>query len=83
MYSLDFLYYSLGVGFLILIGFMCYVLYYLAQDLKSVRDILEQVEDVTRGIDLIGTQLKLSVLNFTKRLLMKGGEEKNGKRKKR
>ncbi len=69
MGSLDTLYYSLAIGFLILVGFTCFALYQLAQTLRSLKQVIQDVEDIAQdvksvkesikmGLGLIGTFLK-------------------------
>lgn len=78
MQSLDFLYYSLGIGFLVLVGFLSYVLYFAAADLKEVKRILENIEQVT-DIDFIGNRIKLSIMNYVGRFFDKGGDKRGKK----
>lgn len=78
MLSQDFLFYSLGVGFLILVGFLSYAVYSLAQSLKALTQILQDVENISNYIDKLENQIKLGILNLLHIFLKKGGE-KNGK----
>jgi hypothetical protein len=81
MYSLDFLYYALGVGFLILIGFICYVLYQLGLNLRETKIILSNVRDITTDVNLAGSQIKLIALNFLGRFFGKKGGERNDRKR--
>lgn len=81
MYSLDFLYYALGVGFLILIGFICYVLYQLGLNLKETKIILSNVRDITTDVNMAGSQLKLFALNLIGKFFGGRGGDKSGSKK--
>ncbi len=83
MFSLDFLYYSLGVGFLILIGFLCYAIYHLTQSIKSMNTILNKVDNVTDSIELISNQVKFGLFHLAGRFLKKGGDLVNGKKRRK
>lgn len=63
MSSLDMLYYSLAIGFLAVAAFGCYVLLELGKTLVEVRRILEEVEDITKDIDLAKEKVKIGVLD--------------------
>ena len=78
MVSQDFLYYSLGVGFLILVGFLSYTAYQLAQSLKTLNLILQNAEDITNDVDMLKNGVKFGFLNILSMFLKKGGK-KDGK----
>lgn len=71
MDSLDLLHYSFSVGFIILVGFFAYALYYLAQALKSLKQVLENTEDITNDVTMLKNGLKLGILNFLNIFLKK------------
>ncbi len=78
MLSQDFLFYSLGIGFLVLVGFLSYAAYQLAQSLRTLNLILQNAEDITSDVDMIKNGVKFGFLNILSMFLKKGGE-KNGK----
>lgn len=55
----DFLNYSLGIGFLVLVGSISWVCYHVVQTLKEIQQILEDTEDVTHDITLLKNTLKM------------------------
>lgn len=61
--SIDFLYYSLALGFLVLVGFISYAMYQLGQTLKSVQRITNGVEHFTHDLQITKERMKLSALN--------------------
>lgn len=71
MDSLDLLRYCLSFGFIILVGFFAYTLYYLAQALKSLKHVLENTEDITRDVSMLKNGVKLGILNFLNIFLKK------------
>lgn len=70
--SQDFLFYSLGAGFLILVGFSSYAFYNLSKSLKEATSILTKVDDITRDVeslkDLIKSGLLYLVSMFSKKV---------------
>lgn len=79
MASQDFLFYSLGLGFLILVGFLSYAAYSLAQSLKTLTLILKNAEDISNDINKLEKGIKFRLLNLLHIFSKKGGE-KNGKK---
>ena len=79
MASQDFLFYSLGFGFLILVGFLSYAAFRLAESFRTLTQILQTVEDVSNYIDKLASVIKVGILNLSQIFLKKGGE-KNGKK---
>jgi len=71
MNSLDILHFSLSLGFIILVGFLAYVLYYLGQALKSLNHVLENTEDITRDVNMLKNGVKLGILNILNIFLKK------------
>jgi len=90
MVSKDFLNYSVGTGFLILVGFASYAFYNLSRTLKESTSILTKVDDITKDVESLKNVIKNGIqylidIFFTghrsgKTLAQKGGE-KNGKQK--
>ena len=78
MLSLNFLYYSLGIGFLILVGFLSYAAFTLSQTLKKSTSILEKVDDLVRDAEELKNFIKNGIL-YLKNVLAKKGGDKNGK----
>ncbi len=78
MASQDILYYSLAVGFLILVGFVSYAAFSLSKTLKELSSILEKVDDITKDVEELKNHIKNGILYLKKMLVGKGGE-KNGK----
>ncbi len=72
MNSVDVLYYSLSVGFLVLVGFMCYVLWELNKDLKILRLVLNNVHDISLDASLLKNNLKLSFFKLIQTFLQRG-----------
>ncbi len=62
MSTQDFLFISLGVGFLILVGFLSYAAYHLAITLKSAREVIDNAEDITNDVRAMKNQLKGGML---------------------
>lgn len=80
MASSDFLFYSLGIGFLLLVGFLSYAALSLSQTLKKLTSILVKVDDIAKDADDLKNTIKLEILNLMSTLLekVKGGD-KNGR----
>lgn len=78
MIPLDFLYYSLGIGFLILVGFLSYAAISLSQTLKRMTSILVKVDDITKDVEDLKDFIKNGVI-YLKNILVKKGGEKNDK----
>lgn len=62
MSSLDVLYYSLAVGFLVLVGFLSYAAYTLSQTLKRSTSILEKVDDMAKDAEELKNYIKNGIL---------------------
>jgi len=78
MISQNFLYYSLGIGFLILVGFLSYAALSLSKTLKKLTSILIKVDDVAKDADDLKNYIKQGILYLTKFFVKKGGD-KDGK----
>lgn len=75
MNSQDFLFYSVGIGFLILVGFVSFASYRLAQSLKKITQILQNAEnlseDISDDLEKLKSGVKLGVLNLLQIFLKK------------
>jgi uncharacterized protein YoxC len=60
--SLDFLYLSLAFGFLILVGFLVYLILKIAQTLDTLQMVLRDVKDVTGEARSLKNQIKGKIL---------------------
>lgn len=58
MTSADFMNYSLGIGFLILVGFASYAFYNLSQTLKESTSILTKVDEITKDVNDVKNLIK-------------------------
>jgi len=56
------LYYSLAIGFIILVGFFSFAMYHFAEALKSLKALLENIDDTTKDFNLIKNKIKLGAL---------------------
>lgn len=79
MASQDFLNYSLGIGFLILVGFASYSFYNLSQTLKESTSILTKIDDITKDVESLKDVIKNGILYLISMFSKKGGD-KNGKK---
>ena len=62
MESINFLHYSLGVGFLLLAGFISYAFYNLASSFKETTSILKKVDDITKDVERLKDIIKNGIL---------------------
>lgn len=74
MSSLDFLYISLGVGFLTLVGFLCYLIMKVVQTIEKAQEVIENFENTADGVLNFKDKLKSSTLRVVSKFL-KGGSE--------
>lgn len=77
MTSLNFLYYALGIGVLILVGFLSYAAFNLSQSLKKLTSILVKVDDVAKDADDLKNSIKQGILDLISIFIKKkpeGGE---------
>lgn len=82
MSSLDFLYYALGGGFLVLVGFLSVTLYHLIKLIKSTKSVVDDIEDTTNDVSMIKNSVKsglASILDIVIDSLKKRGGGKNGR----
>lgn len=75
---LDFLYYSLGIGFLVLVVFLSYAALNLSQTLKRLTSILVKVDDITKDFGDLKDFIKSGIF-YLKDLFTKKGGDKHGK----
>jgi len=75
MMSLNFLYYSLGIGFLVLVGFVSYAAFNLSRTLKKLTSVLIKVDDVAKDADDLKNLIKSGVLGLVSMFVKKGGEK--------
>jgi hypothetical protein len=71
MSSQEFLYYSLGIGFLVLVGYLCYLLYHLTQAVKTLKLVIEDAEDITKDISKIKNSIKLGLFSLLSSFIKK------------
>jgi hypothetical protein len=80
MVSLDFLYYALGIGFLILVGFLSYAALNLSKALKEITSILIKVDDFAKDAEELKNFIKYGLTKL-KELFEKKEVFNNGKKK--
>jgi len=74
--SQDFLFFALGIGFLILVGFLSYAAYNIAQTFKQSTSILIKVDDITKDVEDFKDFIKYGILYLKDIIFKKGGEKK-------
>ena len=89
MTSLNVLYYSLAVGFLVLVGFLSYAAFNLSQTLKESTLILKKIDDIAKDAKDLknaikgGIQFLINMFSSRRPLVHKTpgpeGGDKNGK----
>lgn len=62
MTSLDILYYSLAISVLALTSGVLYLLYYLAQTIKQMQKVIEDVNSVTHDLEAMKDSLKHGII---------------------
>ncbi len=62
MNALNFLYYSLGVGFLVFVGFASYTLFNLSKTLKTSTSILLKVDEITKDVESLKDIIKNGII---------------------
>ena len=67
MSSQDFLFYSLGIGFLILIFFLCFNLLRLYQVLTSIKNLIDEIKSTAKGVKVLKNNLTSILEAFLKR----------------
>lgn len=74
----DFLYYSVGIGFLILAGFVSYTFFSASKAIQELTSILEKVDDIARDADELKNIIKGGIF-YLKKLVFRKGGDKNDK----
>lgn len=77
MLSLNFLYFSLAIGFLILVGFVSYAAFNLSKTLKELTSILLKVDDVAQDAEELKNFIKNGIV-YLKEMFVKKGGDKDG-----
>jgi hypothetical protein len=80
MVSQNFLYYALGVGFLILVGFLSWAIFSLSETLKKLTSILVKIDDVAKDADDLKNYVKSGIL-YLVNMFIKSGGDKHDKQK--
>jgi len=80
MISQNFLYYSIGIGFLVLVGFLSWAAFSLSKTLRKLTSILEKVNDVAKDADNLKNYTKTGIL-YLVNMFVKNGGDKHGKEK--
>jgi uncharacterized protein YoxC len=76
MNSLDILHYSLSLSSIIFALAIVYGIYYLAETLKELQLVLDDIKDTTNDIQSLKNSLKFSALTLTSKLLGKISERR-------
>lgn len=79
MVSLNVLYYSLAIGFLILVGFLSYAAFNLSQTFRKSTSILKKVDDIAEDAEELKNFLKQGTI-YLKDIFFKKGGDKHGKK---
>lgn len=77
MSSQDFFFYSLGIGFLVLVGFISYSALSLSKTLKNLTSILEKIDDIAKDANELKNYIKQGIL-YLMNIFSKKGGDKNG-----
>ena len=80
MVSGDLLNYSLGGGFLIIVGFASYALYNLSQTLKESTSILTKVDDITKDVESLKDVIKNGIIYLMSIFSKKKGGDRHDKK---
>lgn len=75
MTSQDFLYYALGFGFLVLVGFLSLAAYRMSESLQRLTQILQNAEDISEDISSdigkLKNGIRLALLNLLQLFIKK------------
>jgi hypothetical protein len=71
----SFLYFSLGIGFLILVGFLSYAAFSLSKTLKRLTSILVRIDSVAADAEELKNFLKTGILYLKNMFVKKGGDK--------
>jgi hypothetical protein len=74
--SINFLHYSIGARFLILVGFISYTFYNFSNSLKEVTSILTKVDDITKDVESLKEIIKNGILYLLSMFSNKKGVNK-------
>lgn len=77
MVAADFLYYSIGIGFLVLVGFVSYTVFTLSVTLKELTSILVKVNDIAKDANELKNIIKSGIV-YLKSLVFRKAGDKNG-----
>lgn len=80
MVSQNFLYYALGIGFLILVGFLSWVAFSLSKTLRKLTSILEKADDLAKDAEDLKNYIKSGIMYLVNMFVKKAGD-KHGKQK--
>ncbi|MFZ3301364.1 MAG: DUF948 domain-containing protein [Microgenomates group bacterium] len=80
MDSVTFLNYSLGVGFIVLVGFISFAFYNLSKSLKEVTSILSKVDSITKDVESLKDIIKSGITYLVSMFSNKKEVNKNDKR---
>lgn len=64
MQSLDVLYFSLSIGFLVLAGFISFAAFQLAQTLKSARLLIMDAKDIVKDVQAVKDGVTRGILQL-------------------
>ena len=70
--SQDFLFYSLAIGSLVLVGFTSYALVNLSDTLKKLTSVIDKIDDIVKSIDDLQNLIKYGLINIKKIFKSKG-----------
>lgn len=80
MISINVLYYSLAIGFLILVGFVSLAFYNLSQTLKWSTSILTKVDNITKDVEDLKNIIKHTI-QYLMSIFSKKEVKENSKQK--
>lgn len=69
MSPLEILYYTLTIGFVVLVIFISYAFYEFSKTLRSARDLIENVDDITRDVSNVKNTFKSGILGVAAMVL--------------
>lgn len=69
MNPIDFLYLSLALGWIVLVGFAAYGIYHFVETLKRVRIIMQRIDDTAHDITMVKDGLKLGFLSVISKII--------------
>ena len=81
MDSVTFLNYSLGVGFIVLVGFVSFAFYNLSKSLKEVTSILSKVDSITKDVESLKDIIKSGITYLVSMFSNKKEVNKNDNKK--